>query len=168
VMVLFSLVVTGPLIGYIAYVLILLVTNPAYLLLPAGTIGLLLVSLIWAVIAFLRFGLMPLVGLFEPEVPVRKTLSRSKFLLMKGGQWFLVKGMLVMLFIYIVLAAATNSSVQELSNSNNIAIQVVLGVFGLLAEAVLVLLYRNRRAVKDGESQVPTAHLSAMGATALQ
>lgn len=117
---------------------------------------LMIAGLVWMIIAALRYGLAILVAIFEPDVPVTKTLGRSQQLLQNGGQWFLVKGVLLITLIYIVLAAltgglATTSTSDYGSNSHSPA-SFVLNLFGLfigiLAQAVLVMLYRNRKAVR--------------------
>jgi uncharacterized integral membrane protein len=67
---------------------------------------------------------------------------------MKGGQWFLVKGFLLLLLLVIVLAIATHKNLSELMNSNNIAINIVLIIASIIVNGVLVMLYHNRKIVR--------------------
>lgn len=109
---------------------------------------LMLVAVVWAYIALIRFALAPYVALFEPDVPITKVLGRSKYLLMKGGQWFLVKGFFLLLLVVIVLAIATGKNLPELENSSNIGINLFLIIASILVNGALVMLYHNRKIVR--------------------
>lgn len=119
-------------------------SNSSLILLPI----LMLVAVIWIYIALVRFALAPYVALFEPNVPITKTLGRSKHLLVKGGQWFLVKGFLLLLLILIILAVATGQNLPELMDSNNIAINIFLIIVSIVVNGGLVMLYHNRKIVR--------------------
>lgn len=107
-----------------------------------------IVSVVVMIILLLRFSLAPYVALFEPEIPIRKTLSRSKQLLLKGGQWFLLKGVFLILGLLLILSASTGLSAEELKNTSNIIVNVVAFLISIIANGVVVMLYRNRRTVK--------------------
>ncbi len=109
---------------------------------------LMLVAVVWAYIALIRFALAPYVALFEPNVPITKVLGRSKFLLMKGGQWFLVKGFFLLLLVVIILAIVTGKNLPELENSSNIGINLFLIIASILVNGALVMLYHNRKIVR--------------------
>lgn len=146
---LFSLVSFWPIVLIIFLPIILLTSghtggSSSLILVPI----LLLVAVIWAYIATIRFALAPYVALFEPNIPITKTLGRSKHLLLKGGQWFLVKGFLLLLLIVIVIAVATHQNLPELMNSNNIAINIVLIITSIVVNGALVMLYHNRKIVR--------------------
>jgi len=106
-------------------------------------------SVVVMTVLLLRFSLAPYVALFEPEVPIRKTLGRSKQLLLKGGQWFLLKGVLLVFAVLLILSAATGLKAEELKNTSNITANVVALLIWILANGVVVMLYRNRRMVKQ-------------------
>ncbi|HSW37698.1 MAG TPA: hypothetical protein VLG37_05025 [Candidatus Saccharimonadales bacterium] len=110
---------------------------------------LILAALVWIYIAVLRFALAPYVALFEPGLPITKSLARSKHLLEKGGQWFLVKGFFGLVAILIILSRLTNSSIRDLNNTHNIWLNLSLVVLSMLTNGALVMLYLNRRAVRD-------------------
>ena len=117
---------------------------------PSGAWLLLLpvAGIVWFVIALLRFALAPYVALFEPEVPVSKVLSRSNQLMLGSGQWFVVKGIGLIIIIAIVLSASSGSSLQHLSDSGTWYENLVFTVVSFVATGTLVLFYRNRKLVK--------------------
>lgn len=107
-----------------------------------------LVAIVWAYITLVRFALVPFVALFEPNVPITKTLGRSKHLLMKGGQWFLVKGFLLLAAITIVLNILTPENSSAGADVMNVVGSVIIIIVSILANGVLVMLYLNRKAVR--------------------
>lgn len=109
---------------------------------------LMIVAVAWAIVALLRFALVSHVALFESELPLLKTLGRSKHLLTKGGQWFIVKGVALMLVPVLGVAVVTGSSFEDLQSSNNLAINILFGAIAVVANGVMVMLYHNRKAVK--------------------
>lgn len=112
-----------------------------FLIVIAGTV--------WAVIALLRYCLAPIVAIFEPKIPVKQTFARSKHLMEKGGQWFVVKLALLALLITIVLSMFTpEKNYQGYENSDNPFINLISYALGLFSTGMLVLLYRNRKAVR--------------------
>ncbi len=115
---------------------------------------LIIAALIWALIAQLRYALAPYVALFEPEVPVMQTLKRSEQLLKKGGQWFVFKGVLIILAIFIFLAVVTGSNLRQLENSNDNIINVIFIILSILIEGAMVMLYLNRSR-KQAASNTP-------------
>ncbi|MDQ3094327.1 MAG: hypothetical protein M3Q70_04105 [bacterium] len=146
---LFSIVVFWPLVLIIFLPIIFLSSglggnNSSLILLPV----LMLVAVIWVYVALVRFALVPLVALFEPNTPIFKTLGRSKQLLTKGGQWFLVKGFLLLILVLIILGVITGSNLQELSDSKNIAVNIFLIVLSIFVNAAIVMLYHNRKTIK--------------------
>lgn len=109
-----------------------------------------LVALIWSIIMMLRYGLMPIVALFEPNVPVFALGKRSKQLLFHGGQWFLVKSALLLFLIFIIISilGGQSSSGLQSSRSDNTLVNLLSVIVSTIANGVLVMLYRNRKAVK--------------------
>jgi len=105
-------------------------------------------AIIWLYIALLRYALAPYVALFEPDVPVMKVLSRSKQLMLKGGQWFVVKGIGLIFLVSILLGMVSGSQLRVQSGSSNLVVNVVSIVITILANGSLVLLYRNRKMVR--------------------
>lgn len=115
---------------------------------PLSTVWLTLLAIVaWLVIVLLRYPLAPYVVLFEPNVSIWKSLGRSKHLLQKGGQWFLVKGFLFALSILLIVAAF--SPIDSYNNDEgNSLLSLVLIVLSIIINACLVMLYKNRRAVR--------------------
>ena len=111
------------------------------------TILLSLASMVWILIATLRYALAPVIAVLEPGLPVSATFSRSYHLLKGGGQWFLVKGTALLLLADIPLYVLYRSN-----SSNSWPVVVVLFVltifFSICCIGVNVSLYLNRRAVK--------------------
>jgi len=138
---------------------IVLVIFLPFILLSGGTTGggnaslllfpvLLTAAIVWIYVALFRFALASYVALFEPDVPIFKTLSRSKHLLAKGGQWFLVKGFLLVLLVLTVLSLVTGHNLSELMDSANPAINIFIIVLTVLMNGALVMLYHNRKTVR--------------------
>jgi hypothetical protein len=145
---LFGLVTFWPLLLLVAAPLLLLASSHTgsgvFLAIPI----LALFAIAWVYIALIRFALTPFVALFEQDVPVLKTLGRSKHLLQKGGQWFLLKGLLLLILIAIIAAIATGTTVQKLNQSDNLGLNIFMVVVDMFANSVLVMLYRNRKIVR--------------------
>lgn len=116
--------------------------------LTIGGVVFVLASLAWLIIAYLRFSLAPYVALLEPGTGFMHALKRSKQLVVKGGQWFIVKGVLLILLLLIILAVATGSSLQELSDNPSWPVVVADMLVTVIVYGVLYALYRNRVAVK--------------------
>lgn len=152
------IILANMLLSLIVFVpVVLIISLPLILPLSGATGGSLslilfpitmLIAVVWSCVALIKCALIPYVALFEPNVPVFKTMGRSKYLLSKGGQWFLVKGFLFALLILIVIGVATGQNLQELSDSNGVVSNVLLMVLSIFANGVLVMLYRNRKIVR--------------------
>jgi len=147
--ILYVLLAIWPVVIIIITPLVLLLTghlggNSSVLFVPV----LILIAIAWEYIAIIRYALTPYVALFEPEIPVTKTLGRSKYLLQFGGQWFLVKGFLLLIGLCIILALITHRSLYQLTNSNSAFIDIVFILVSIIINAVLVMLYRNRKIVR--------------------
>lgn len=104
-------------------------------------------AIVWLLVFGLRFALAGMVSFFEPNVPIRKTLKRSSYLLRKGGRWFLFKMYLmfalVFIVLYLVLGLWNHPQTWQI-----IAFELAIAVLSVFVNAVFVALYRNRRAVK--------------------
>ncbi len=147
-MVLTGLVVIGPLL--ISMLLSFGITAGGR---GSGLTGLVVVTSIagvaWAIVAMLRFALAPYVALFEPEIPIVKTLSRSQHLLIKGGQWFIFKGYLLLLLVTVALVLMSGaSSFEEFEQNGSIAGSIGSLLLINIATGVMAMLYRNRRTVR--------------------
>lgn len=105
------------------------------------TLIFLIAALIWVLIAQLRYALAPFVALFEPKVSVTKTLQRSQELLKTKGQWFIVKGVLLLIGLMIILGALTHSTFQELRSTDDLYINLIFIFLSVLVEGSLVMLY---------------------------
>lgn len=147
--ILFALITFWPIALIISLPIILMASGSAVGSSPALLPILMLAAMVWACIASIRFALVPYVALFEPDVPIVKALGRSKYLLLKGGQWFLVKGFLLLLLVFTILSLATHQNFSELMNSNSIAVNILLILLSVMTNGALVMLYLNRRVIKS-------------------
>lgn len=119
--------------------------SPASLLLLSISM---IVSVIWLCISLVRFALAPYVALFEPNVSILKTLSRSKHLLAKGGQWFLIKGFILYVFVMIVLSLVTGQNAMGVADSNNVIVVLITIIVSAVGNGALVMLYINRKKLR--------------------
>ena len=105
---------------------------------------------IWAIIALLRYCLAPIVAIFEPKVPVKQTLARSKHLMEKGGQWFVVKfiGLCLLILIVLSILFSSEQNYQGYGQNDNSFMDLLNSLLGIFGTAMLVMLYRNRKAVR--------------------
>lgn len=117
-----------------------------------GAVVVFIIGLAWALIASLRLALVQQVATFEPNLNARQALKRSSFLLRKGGQWFLIKGFLLVAVIYVALSFVTSTPVDELDRSMNPAtmLPILLVYFGTLTS--LTMLYINRAAIRGDQA----------------
>lgn len=109
-----------------------------------------LASIVWMVIALLRYGLAPLVAIFEPKVSVKETLARSKKLLTKSGQWFLAKTILLAFLAMLVLSIfAPGQNVPGSQQNDNFFVDLLSFIISVILTGVLLMLYRNQKALKE-------------------
>lgn len=147
----FGLVVVGPVILVYMLVFALLLSGASASTGPAGTVAALVVPLlvfVWVLIALLRYSLVPYVALFETEVPIAKTLKRSKHLLMHGGQWFLFKEGLLVFLLVCIGVLATGQNLSDAQNSPGILTLLFTVLFTVMIVSVNYMLYVNRKAVR--------------------
>lgn len=145
----------GPLIGVSILTILLTLSgsvNSGFSILP---LLLSLVAMVWILVGLLRYSLAPMVAFFERDVPIMKTLGRSSHLLQGGGQWFIVKGVaLLILLVIIISASAGIENQQQLQDSDNIFVNIALIILMIVANGAMVMLYDNRRRVKDGTTAI--------------
>lgn len=108
-----------------------------------------LFGIIWLFVAAFRYILVPYVSMFEPDIPISKTLSRSRQLLRNGGGLFVLKLIISTLFTFIVIGVVTGISLDEMRNSRSIIINIIQIVLGCIYSGVLVMFYINRRQIKS-------------------
>lgn len=101
-------------------------------------------TFVWAIIASLRYALAAQITIFEPHVPIEKTLSRSEELLKNGGQWFLFKGILLVFGALILTGVSTGNSLDQLRSSDDWLSNTIMILLSIVIEGVLVILYFNR------------------------
>jgi len=147
---LFFLVLTAPLLALVTLSFVLALVFGAESLSAMSILYFIggIAGSVWILVAFLRYLLVPYVALFEPEVPLRQTLGRSKHLMMKGGQWYVVKLILLCIVAAIALSPfAGEPSYSAQAAEPNIFISLAVTALSLLVGAMVVMLYRNRRQV---------------------
>ncbi len=103
---------------------------------------------VWMVVAFVLFALVPYVAIFEPKMPIRQVLRRSQHLLSLGGHWFVVKGIVVTLVLYIIIAGLSGESLSDSSGSSNMIGNGFATALSVIANGVMVMFYRNRKTVR--------------------
>lgn len=107
---------------------------------------------ILAIILFFRYALVPIIAFFEPNRSYLQLLSRSYFLLRGGGQWFLFKLVALNVGVAVLfLVVLRNIPTYFEMDSGGAAIATALLIVGIqiIATAVLVVLYLNRKAVRQ-------------------
>lgn len=103
-----------------------------------------LLSLAWFILAILRFLLAPYIAIFEPNTRIRSALGRSNHLMRKGGQWFFIKMVLFFIVIELILSIIAGRSA-----GMNTAKNIILILVSVLVNGSFVMLYRNRKIVRD-------------------
>lgn len=147
---LFGFVMLGPYIAFIGLSAFLMPVSDT----SGGGLNLLAIlfvflALAWIIIAILRYSLAPYIALFEPQTPILKTLSRSRQLLIHGGQWFIFKAWLLMTLVSIILSLIGGDySYEEAFAGATIFSGIGIYILLLLANGVMTVLYRNRRLVR--------------------
>jgi hypothetical protein len=143
---LFYLILATPLVIAIvtSFVLFFAATNLWWL-----SILVIVVSLVATIPLVLRFTLIPVVALFEANVPVRALVRRTN-VLMAGGMGFAAKAFfLSILILAIVSIIAPDGDEVEGTQFIILLISNILSLgISLFLYAVLVVFYRNRKAVK--------------------
>ena len=104
-------------------------------------------AIAWIIVITVRCSLAPFVAIFEPEVPILKTLSRSRHLLQKGGQWFVCKGILLALGLSI-LASLVSGNPGDRSGTMDVIETIISVILSIASVGVMTMLYRNRRAAR--------------------
>ncbi|MCW1908693.1 MAG: hypothetical protein KIH63_005110 [Candidatus Saccharibacteria bacterium] len=151
---LMGLAVYGPLILLLILgLLFALRSSSASMMLTVFSLG----GAVWAIIGLLRFSLAPFVAFFEPELPIKRTLNRSYQLLKGGGQWFIIKGVFLLLALMIIISAMAGiENSDQLQDSDNPVVNITLAILSIIASGSMVMLYVNRRQVKgDAQSSAP-------------
>jgi len=104
-------------------------------------------AIVWIIVITVRCSLAPFVAIFEPEVPILKTLSRSRHLLQKGGQWFVCKGILLALGLSI-LTSLVSGNPGDRSGTMDVIETIISVILSIASVGVMTMLYRNRRAAR--------------------
>jgi hypothetical protein len=105
--------------------------------LPKAVIG----ALTWIVFAIMQYSLAPYVALFEPELPLSRTLRRSRQLVRRRGHLFLLFGYLI--FGAALVAAYRLSSVA--GSGQGLVFAMLTLIITFTAHGTLVMLYRKRK-----------------------
>lgn len=141
----------------------LVATGPALLALILGLTlaaaapGLAMISYLLAIVAIiagpliaLRLLLMPVVALFETDLALTSLFGRTRQLMKNGGSWFIVKFILVVMAAVIVLSVVlpSESELEDASMLSSLMVGIIAAVFATFYSAVLVVFYRNRKAVR--------------------
>lgn len=117
-------------------------------------------ALIWSFIAFIRYGLVGLIAIFEPEISVLSTRKRSRQLQKGTGSWYVFKlgllNMIAMLIImlpfyaYMLTAIAAHEPPQNFTppdylQSYSRLTSLAFIIINILSLALMVILYLNLR-----------------------
>ena len=142
----FWIVIFGPLLIVAVVGMIVTITGLAN---GVGAILLYLLgiaSLAWGLIAALRYPLIPYIALFDPGVRYGQLPRRSFQLMKSGGQWFIFKGILLIMAVTIILSIITESLLGETA-IGTILSSVIFAAISVIANGVMVMLYRRRRMI---------------------
>jgi hypothetical protein len=100
-----------------------------------------IVALAWLIYAIMQYGLVPYIALFEPELPLSRTLRRSRQLVQRRGHLFLLFGYL--LFGATLVAAFKLADIISLGQGLLFAMLAL--TITLIANGTMVVFYRKRR-----------------------
>lgn len=104
---------------------------------------------VWIIAAIIRFSMVGLIALFEPDILVRHSLRRSWQLLEGTGEWFVLKlGISIGIvfgapWTFVVYQILKKSSFENLYNITLLASLLYIPI-GIFSAAMLVILYLNR------------------------
>ena len=104
---------------------------------------------IWVYVALLRYMMAPYVAIFEPELPASRLLSRSRQLMKKGGQWFIIKEFVVVFLGLALLSYIAGTASHGSSGPLSLVVNLVSFAATLVASGMIVMLYRNRKLVRS-------------------
>ena len=99
----------------------------------------------WAIIAILRYTLMPYVAMFEPQVKPSQLARRTFQLVRHGGQWFTFKLILLSLAVSIVMSLIF-APFDDIAGIGILGVIVNLAVW-VVFNAGIVMLYLNKSAL---------------------
>jgi len=100
---------------------------------------------IWVLYAATRLAILPLVALFESDLPILRTVKRTSTLMKGYGQIFFVQLIVLFLLVNIAVSILLTSIFSE--GFANLLSALVSLAMGLIMSGIMVLLYRNRRDV---------------------
>jgi len=103
---------------------------------------------VWILIAALRYILVTVVAVLEPELSITKAFKRSATLLGGAGQWFVIKSLLLMTAVGFILAFASALIPTGKASIGGWVFAAFAVAYIIFWWGMLVLLYLNRRAVK--------------------
>lgn len=95
----------------------------------------------WYAIVTIRYALTPMAAALEPNVKITQTLRRGRLLLGGRGQWFLVKGLLLVGAPLLIIAAFVGENLNDISGSDNPILFVLGWVIGVLAVGAPTMFY---------------------------
>lgn len=108
-----------------------------------------LVAVIAGPLLMIRLLIMPIVALFE-DIPMSGLYSRTRHLMRDGGSGFVLKflGLFFAVAIVLTVVLPSESEIDQASTLTSYAVGIVGAVFYMIFGAVLVMFYRNRKAVR--------------------
>jgi hypothetical protein len=107
---------------------------------------LMLGSGLWAIIAGVRFALVPYIVRFEPSIPVTQAFSRSNQLLQDSDYWLLAGVYLLIGLVYVGLLLLSGYSFTAPTVASAWRTVPVSVVVSILSTGLMVMIYRNRAA----------------------
>lgn len=116
-----------------------------------GELALLIVGPFFMLVAFLvtialalNYALVPYVALFEPHLRLRELFIRSHNLLKNGGYWFITKGLLLFVLIYLVAHFMLGLNLRSFWPTDNIWLAALLALLLIVANAAITQFYLQR------------------------
>lgn len=109
------------------------------------------IALIFAALVYLYLMLMPVLALFEPETPRMQLYSRARQLMAGGGGLFVVKLFLSAILVAILFGIIFPEAGRQggsIADPKSFIVTLVAALFSVLYYGILIVFYRNRRAVR--------------------
>ncbi len=108
-----------------------------------GTLG--LIGTVWFVKGLLDYCLVPFVALFESNLLLTETFARSRQLMKRQGQFFVISLSMLLTLIIFIIYKATEMVAAITGNNSDILFLVGLLIAVTAANCSMVMLYRKRK-----------------------
>jgi len=99
----------------------------------------------WVLFALLHYSLIPQVALFEPKLPLKQVITRSRHLVRRRGRLFLLAGY-GLLGVVLTAGYQLSELIEKFFGLENV-LSLFMGTFVtvIFANCILVIFYRKRK-----------------------